>query len=319
MREIPSERHFVRDHFPVPELDPAAWSLQIDGERCLTLDERELRLLPPRSLAVVLECAGHRRNEFDPQPEGLPWACGAIAEARWTGTSLATLLARAGIPDGTLEVVLEGADCGESPGLPGSLHFARSLALEKALSRDVVVAYEMNGRAITVARGGPVRAVVPGWYATDSVKWLTRVWFTGEPFDGAFQAHDYLWRDPGETGPGRRMTDLPVHALITSPQGGAELAGGRVTVRGAAWGGSGGIAEVAVRVDDGAWRPAALAPRRGRYARTLWGLQCELGPGRHVLACRATDSAGHAQPATPPPNPGGYANNAIHRIEIAAR
>src|SRR5437764_9409285 len=53
--------------------------------------------------------------------------------------------------------------------------FARSLPLAKAIHEDTLVAYEMNGEAIPPEHGGPVRAVVPGWYATDSVKWLERI------------------------------------------------------------------------------------------------------------------------------------------------
>src|SRR5690349_16255225 len=105
--QIPSEEHFVRDHFPVPDLDTAEWRLEIDGAReGLSLSEAQLRALPTRSLSVVLECAGHRRTELRPVPEGLPWECGAVAEAVWTGTSLGPLLQRAGIPDDATEVAL---------------------------------------------------------------------------------------------------------------------------------------------------------------------------------------------------------------------
>jgi len=215
---IPTELHFVRDHFPVPALDVAAWSLKLTGStRTLELDLPLLQRLPRRALSVLLECAGHRRAEFEPMPSGLPWRSGAVAEASWTGVSLATLLELAGVPAGTREVVLEGADAGPVDGHHGIHRFARSLPLEKAIDPDVLLAYKMNGEAIPVARGGPVRVVVPGWYATDSVKWLDRVWFASNQFKGVFQAHDYRLQVEGEPGPGRRMTDLHVPALITTP------------------------------------------------------------------------------------------------------
>jgi DMSO/TMAO reductase YedYZ molybdopterin-dependent catalytic subunit len=266
---------------------------------------------------VVLECAGHRRTELIPQPPGLPWACGAVGEARWTGTSLRTLLKQARIPSDASEVVLEGADSGEFPGLGGEYRFARSLPLSKAMAPDVLLAYEMNGEPISVERGGPVRAIVPGWYATDSVKWLTRIWCCcSEPFDGPFERLDYRFRLPGEPGPGRRLTELPVHSLITSPEEGAQAPAGPMTVRGVAWGGSGGVAAVQLQVDDGRWRAATLRPAPGRYARTLWELECTFGPGRHVLSSRAIDRTGVAQPQEPVANPGGYANNAVHRVAV---
>jgi DMSO/TMAO reductase YedYZ molybdopterin-dependent catalytic subunit len=316
--EIPSELHFIRSHFPVPDVDPAAWTLRVDGADGVTMDIDRLRSLPPRTVTVVLECAGHRRAEMRPPRPGVPWACGAVAEARWTGTPLSAVLHAAGVPADALEVVLEGADSGEFEGLPGTHHFARSLSLEKAFDPDVLLAYEMNGEPITVERGGPVRLVVPGWYATDSVKWLVRAWFESQPFDGAFQGHDYLWLEPGESGRGRRMTEVPIHALITTPAEHDRVPAGRSIVRGVAWGGRAGVIEVQVRVDRGPWHAAVLAPRRGRDARVGWELSCSLEAGRHEIACRAVDGEGNAQPDRPVPNAGGYANNAVHRVQVRA-
>ncbi|MFL5822348.1 MAG: sulfite oxidase [Solirubrobacteraceae bacterium] len=318
LESIPSELHFVRDHFPAPSIEPATWSLELTGDRqTLTLDLDQVRLLPQRRLSVVLECAGHRRAEFDPLPTGVPWACGAVAEARWTGTRLGPLLRRVGIPEWATEVVLEGSDCGPVVGFEGIHRFARSLPVDKALHHDVILAYEMNGEPIPVDRGGPVRAIVPGWYATDSVKWLDRIWFTSEPFGGVFQAHDYRLKSSGEPGPGRRMTTVPVHALITAPQAGEAIQlHGLTGVRGVAWGGTGGVARVQVRVDAGPWLEARLAPPRGPYARSTWELECHLASGMHEISCRAIDMAGRTQPDHPPANERGYANNAIHRVRM---
>jgi DMSO/TMAO reductase YedYZ molybdopterin-dependent catalytic subunit len=320
LQEIPTALHFVRDHFPVPTIDPATWKLSVVGERRqLALKVADLRARPRRTLRVVLECAGHRRTEMRPVPAGIPWGVGAVGEARWTGASLAAVLHHAGIPPGTVEVVLDGADWGEIDGLPGSHRFARSLPLAKALSADVLLAYEMNGEPIPVARGGPVRAIVPGWYATDSVKWLARIWFARERFDGFFQTHEYRRRRPGEAGPGRRMAKLPIHGLITGPADGESLAAGACLVRGVAWGGEGGVAQVLVRVDRGPWRATSLAPARGRYARTPWELPIELSAGSHEIACRAQDGKHNAQPDRPRPDVGGYANHSIHRVRVLAR
>lgn len=315
---IPTELHFVRDHFRAPRLDPGRWSVTLSGnEATLELDLALLRRLPRRTLAVVLECAGHRRAEFEPMPRGIPWGVGAVAEAEWTGASLASVLELGGMPADAFEVVLEGADTGPVDGFEGSHRFARSLPLAKALDPDVLLAYEMNGESIAVSRGGPVRAVVPGWYATDSVKWLDRIWFTSEEFDGVFQAHDYRLCAPGEPGPGRRMEALPVQALITTPSGGeAGVAAGEVPIRGTAWGGTRGVAVVLVRVDLGPWTPAQLGRSRGPYARVSWATSCTLSAGTHEIACRAIDRAGQAQPARPPANVRGYGNNAIHRVRL---
>ncbi|MDX6519559.1 MAG: hypothetical protein QOF08_164, partial [Gaiellales bacterium] len=76
--------HFRRDHFDPPLLDAGGFTLELAGvgaARRLTLDD--LRRLPPRELDVVLECAGHRRDEFEPATPGLQWGVGAVGEARW--------------------------------------------------------------------------------------------------------------------------------------------------------------------------------------------------------------------------------------------
>ena len=189
--------------------------------------------------------------------------------------------------------------------------------LAKALDHDVLLAHEINGESIPVERGGPVRAVVPGWYATDSVKWLDRIWFTNEEFDGVFQAHDYRLRAPGEPGPGTRLTDVYVHALITTPADGDTVrAAGEVLSRGIAWGGTDGIAEVLVHADHGPWTPARFGPARGPYARVRWEARRTLAAGPHEITCRAIDRAGRTQPDRPPANVRGYANNAVHHVRF---
>jgi DMSO/TMAO reductase YedYZ molybdopterin-dependent catalytic subunit len=181
----------------------------------------------------------------------------------------------------------------------------------------VLLAYEMNGEPIPLERGGPVRAIVPGWYATDSVKWLDRIWFTDREFAGVFQAHDYRLRAPSAPGPGRRMTELPVHALITTPADGETgLTAGDLSVRGISWGGTGGVAAVLVAVDGGLWGAARLGSARGTYARVPWETPCRLAPGVHEIACCAIDGLGRSQPDRPPADVRGYGNNAVHRINV---
>ena len=38
--------------------------------------------------------------------------------------------------------------------------------MDQALREEVIVAYSMNGQALPLLNGFPVRLVVPGWYAT---------------------------------------------------------------------------------------------------------------------------------------------------------
>jgi DMSO/TMAO reductase YedYZ molybdopterin-dependent catalytic subunit len=320
-RHMSTAAHFRREHFPVPEIDAAEWRLTISGavETPAIVTPAELRALPLRAQAVVLECAGHRRSELSPATPGLQWGTGAVSEAHWAGVPLRDLLERAGVDPRAGEVVLQGADHGSFGALPGSHHYARSLPLRKALDPDTILAVEMNGRPIPPQHGGPVRAIVPGWYATDSVKWLERIHVSADAFDGPFQALDYRFATADEPGPGARMERMPVHSLVTDPADAAVLDPGTARVRGIAWSGAGTVTRVDVRIDGGPWTKATLAGRTGRHGRTFWELRWQATPGEHTIAVRARDAGGAVQPDEPVWNRGGYAVNAVRRMTVRVR
>jgi DMSO/TMAO reductase YedYZ molybdopterin-dependent catalytic subunit len=319
LREMPTESHFRRDHFDVPEIDRRLWKLDIGGavERPRQLGLDDLRQLPRASLPVVLECAGHRRGELEPQARGIQWGVGAMSEAVWTGARLRDLLDIVR-PRGAMHVVLEGADSGAVGDSGRTATFARALPLAKALHEDTLLAWEMNGEPLPPGHGAPVRAIVPGWYATDSVKWLVSITLLNGPFDGHFEVADY--RVPGTNGDGpQRLTALSIHSLLTSHADGAVVAAGPVELRGIAWGGSAGAAAVDVSIDGDGWQPAALEPGAGPYGRVFWSFRWRAEPGLHTLRVRATDRAGNTQPETPTWNERGFANASIQKLRIGVR
>src|SRR5262245_59108899 len=74
----PTELFFVRNHGPVPDVDPAVYRLRIEGDvrTPLALGLDELRRLPRATVTATLACAGNRRaelNRFAPVPNGVPW------------------------------------------------------------------------------------------------------------------------------------------------------------------------------------------------------------------------------------------------------
>lgn len=315
--ETPTEQHYRRNHGPYPEVDAEGWSVEVRGavRHPGRLSLEALRGHAPQELTVLLECAGHRRTEFDPPIAGVQWTVGALSQARWGGCSLASVLEAAGVEPDAVEVVLWGVD--RAPfGRTGEVHpFARALPLEKALDPDTLLAWSMNGEPLPTTHGGPLRAVVPGWYAMDSVKWLTAVEVVTEPFRGPYQELDYRFQAADDAGIGERITEIPVHSLILSPQAGAEVAAGEIEVRGIAWGGS-GVEQVELQVDEGPWTRVRLEPASGRYTRSRWTASVALPPGPHVLAVRAWDVAGRTQPEAPVWNRRGYQNNSIHRVPV---
>src|SRR5437588_3607532 len=176
----PAELFYIRSHFPTPNLDRASYRLRIDGavKYPFALSYEELRSMRSETRVATLECAGNSRVFLVPQVQGAQWELGAVSNAEWTGVPLGALLERAEVREDACEIVLEGADRGtpkEEPIPPGPISYARGLPRDKALQREVLIAYQMNGRDLPLDHGYPVRAVVPGHYGVASVKWLTHL------------------------------------------------------------------------------------------------------------------------------------------------
>jgi DMSO/TMAO reductase YedYZ molybdopterin-dependent catalytic subunit len=187
----PTELFYIRSHFPAPKLDLDSYRLRIDGaiRNPFSLSYQELRDMPSETRTAVLECAGNSRVFLVPQVDGAQWELGAVGNAEWTGVPLAALLERAGLKEDACEIVLEGADRGtpkEKPIPPGTISYARSLPRDKAVQREVLIAYQMNGHDLPLDHGYPVRAIVPGHYgmASRAVSRLLadiRLWLLGLP------------------------------------------------------------------------------------------------------------------------------------------
>src|SRR5881396_445315 len=193
----PTELFYVRTHFPIPHIDRDAWWLRVEGdvENPFAINYEQLLELRSITAPVTLECAGNNRNFLEPKVKGVQWRLGAVGTAEWTGVSLSVFLDRAEAKPEGREVILEGADGGmleEPKRPPGIVKFARSIPLAKA-REDVLLAYQMNGSDLPPEHGFPLRAIVPGWYAMASIKWLQRVIVTDRPFTGYYQTMDYAF------------------------------------------------------------------------------------------------------------------------------
>lgn len=320
---VPNAHFYVRNHFQIPRLDPASWSLEVKGlvERPLQLGLRDLHNLPSETSVVTLECAGNGRFQLDPPVPGEQWRLGAVSTAEWTGAPLAEVLDRAGVTPQAREVVFRGADSGAVDGHEASISFERSLSVDVARESGALLAYAMNGEAIPLQHGYPVRLVVPAWYGVASVKWLTEIEVTDRPFEGYFQAekYQYEWERDGELAL-EPVTLQQVRALVTEPSAGGEVEPGELAVRGVAWSGAAAIAHVEVSVDDGPWQEARLVGERHRHSWQWWELLTRLDRrGPVTVRARATDLAGRSQPERPRWNSLGYGNNAIHEVPLRCR
>ena len=88
-----------------------------------------------------------------------------------------------------LHVAFEAPDIAEDASPPQP--YGSSIPLSKALSSEVLLAWEMNGVPLPSLHGGPVRLVVPGYIGARSVKWITDISVQDRPSDNYFQAQVY--------------------------------------------------------------------------------------------------------------------------------
>lgn len=321
MKDItPTDLFYVRNHFAVPIIDAGDWALELGGavEKPLQFSLLEIQKLPPKTLNVILECAGNGRSTLNPAPNGTPWNLGAVSQARFTGTSLNNLFKELTISRDAIEMLFVGADQGTTR-TNQTTTYARSLPLEVALHPDTMLAWEMNGEPLPLQHGYPLRLVVPGWYGMASVKWLRQISLLRERFEGFFQKDEYVY--VGESGipDGTPVTSMRARALIVEPSPEAILPAGEVQLAGIAWSGEGSITRVELSFDDGAtWLEADLETARSSYSSQRWKFNWNMDiPGQYAITVRATDSRGNVQPLTQRWNKGGYGNNKAQQVTVS--
>ena len=247
---------------------------------------------------------GNGRVFLVPKVDGAQWQFGAVGNAEWTGVPLSALLERAGVDPKTVDVILAGADAGEvsKPSKPAKpFHFARSVPLEYARGGGILLAYKMNGLPLPESHGFPLRAIVPGWFGMASVKWLSRIVATTQPYNGFFQSVDYAYWQHRDGNPVRvPVTEQQVKAQIARPTFAEVVSkGSSYRVFGAAWAGTSNIARVEVSTDDGkTFAAAKLLGEAVKYAWRLWEYDWRVpeAAGKYVLKVKATDDMGNTQP-----------------------
>jgi DMSO/TMAO reductase YedYZ molybdopterin-dependent catalytic subunit len=302
----PNIDFFIRNHFATPKISDEAWQLEIGGlvSKPLKLSYSDLLLMPSVRRPSTLECAGNASGGA------------GVGTAVWAGLPLGDLLQQAGLKPGATTIVFHGADSGEGENVPPGTHFARAIPLEKALEPATLLAYEMNGEPLPAEHGFPLRALVPGWYGMDSVKWLTRIEVLEQPFKGYFQDEKYV--SLGAHGASRPITSIEVNSKFLRPSEGEEIRVKTYRAEGVAWAGERKIARVEVRVGSGAWQLANLSASPSAMIWSLWSYEWQVpSAGRYTLEVRATDAEGRSQPEVRDPDrKDPYELNTPHRVNV---
>ncbi|RKN32796.1 molybdopterin-dependent oxidoreductase [Micromonospora musae] len=250
----------------VPQVDPETWQLRIHGRvrNPITLSFADLLARPLVERYVTLACVS---NEVGGD---------LIGNARWLGVPIRELLDEVEPEEGADQVVGRSVD-GWTCGTPTAL--LRD-------GRDALLAVGMNGEPLPVEHGFPVRMVVPGLYGyVSACKWVTELELT------SFSDFDAYWVPRGWSPEG----PIKTQSRIDTPRPRNRLTAGPVTVAGVAWAQHRGIRRVEVRVDDGPWQEAELAPAVSVDTWVQWSWRWAATPGEHRLQVRATDATGRTQ------------------------
>lgn len=292
-RYTPVDDFYVRDHHDLP-VGTGQANLRIEGEveRPREFALADLASLPEGEVGAVLECAGNRVG-----------SSGLVSNGSWTGWRLQDVLALVRPTPRAAHLHLLGRD-----------GYERSVPLERAA--DSMLVTRLNGRPLTRQHGAPWRALFPGWFGMDSVKWLERAVLARDPLPPEGNTYQEVRQTPSGRVKRQPLPRLPVKSVITAPPEGAVLRRGMVEIRGLAWSGTGKVTSVEVSPDGGrTWQAAELQPGRD-FEWCLWKATLEFAqPGAVEFVARARDSEGSQQPPKRDPSRlDGYANNWYHRV-----
>jgi DMSO/TMAO reductase YedYZ molybdopterin-dependent catalytic subunit len=125
----------------------------VDAPVTLTLDD--LKAMPPTRMTKDFQCVTGWR----------------VHDVKWTGVRLADLLDQAGAKEGAWGIRFLSFD-----GI-----YTETLTMEQARRNDVIVAYEMDGKPVSSAHGGPARLYVAPMYGYKSIKWLETIEVSQNP------------------------------------------------------------------------------------------------------------------------------------------
>ena len=157
----PIDQFYVRDHFgsQVYRWRIGDCTLRVEIANRVEFAFSDLLAAPTKKLEALLECAGNKQL--------------LVSHGIWEGVPMSYLLEQAAPTQDSQQVMLEGPDAGPlMPGLPSYPFTSNLIPLSKCLAPETLVAFRLNGQFLPPRNGFPARALLPGWYGMDSIKWL---------------------------------------------------------------------------------------------------------------------------------------------------
>ena len=286
----PVDRFFIRTACPdaVDHLRP--WTIAMAG-RVRTPTRVTLTALMRRATPMgthLLECAGNTN----------PNNYGLMSAAEWKGVPLSAILDAAKPLPGASRILVNGVDDEQQQSrtsIPGASWIFSREDLEQSRA---FLATHMNGTPLGPHHGGPVRLVVPGWYACTCIKWINRIEWVDEDVEATSQMLEFGTRThqvPG-TRLAREFTPATIDAAALPIRVEQWLVDRRPVYRviGIVWGGSATVDALQIRFrTDDPW--VDVSDYRRPATTATWGLWSHqwlpVEAGRYHIVMRAKDPA----------------------------
>ena len=151
----------------MPVFDPAGWRLTVGGlvEQPVSFTYDRLRSLPRAEQVSTFHCV-------------TGWT---VNDVHWAGVRMHDVLSRVRPLDSAHALRLVSM---ERP-------YVDYLTVDQASLRDVLLAYEMDGKPLAREHGAPLRLVIPEMYGYKNVKWLERIELVPQAQSGYWEQLGY--------------------------------------------------------------------------------------------------------------------------------
>jgi len=256
-----------------PNIDASQWKLELSGmvDHPMTLTLEDIRSRPAFSEYITLSCISNYIGGD------------LISTTLFTGIRLKDLLDEAGLQPGAKELQIESVD-----------GFYESVVMEDIMDERTLLVFEMNGEALPIKHGFPLRIYIANDYGMKQPKWIERMEVIGNEGNG-------YWVDRGWSKTAFVQTTSVIDNVSVE-----HTNGGTIHMGGIACSGDRGISKVEVQIDDGAWMETELRiPPLSPLTWVQWRYDGPAQAGNHIARVRTYDGDGKEQILTdsdPHPN-----------------
>jgi len=293
----PAALHYFNNHgYLPPDIDPSEHRLLVHGmvDRPMEFSMADIYRLPSVTRLHFLECNanGYTANPKRRAPEAdAQTTHGLTSCSLWTGVQASRIMEMVGVQKGATWIVAEGAE---------GAHHSKSIPMWKVMD-DALIVYGQNGEAIRPEQGYPLRILLPGFEAINSIKYLRRIKVVDTPYFQERETSGYQTvMQSGKYADGKArwfQFEMGPKSVIIRPSGRMMVDKGFYEITGLAWSGAGAVKRVEISTDNGkTWKDAELQGPVMPKAHTRFSLPWNWDGRETVLLSRTTDERGQVQP-----------------------